>query len=93
MPRFGLKRGDAVSVSSKVFDGDKPGSFSKSNPKRQLGTVARVWAGRKLAQVEYADGSKDPLDKEGWPRDFFHAMVSPFASRTPGSSIVPLGEL
>jgi hypothetical protein len=152
LPRFGLKRGDAVSVSSKVFDGDKPGSFSKSNPKRQLGTVARVWAGRKLAQVEYADGSKwmhrydqlriekvkvdaafmvtvmivnslkspkDPLDKEGWPRDFFHAMVSPdwrewvaaikkeiaswldfnayseipFASRTPGSSIVPLGEL
>jgi hypothetical protein len=152
LPKFGLKRGDAVSVSSKVFDGDNPGSFSKSNPERQLGTVARVWAGRKLAQVEYADGSKwmhrydqlkiekvkldasvmvtimivnalktpkDPLDKEGWPRDFFHAMVSPdwrewiaaikkeiaswldfnayseipFASRTPGSSIVPLGEL
>jgi hypothetical protein len=110
LPKFGLKRGDAVSVSSKVFDGDNPGSFSKSNPERQLGTVARVWAGRKIAQVEYADGSKwmhrydqlriekikmdaafmmtimivnaikapkDPLDKEGWPRDFFHAMVSP----------------
>jgi hypothetical protein len=110
LPKYGLKRGDAVSISSKVFDGDNPGSYSKSHPERQLGTVARVWAGRKLAQVEYADGSKwmhrydqlriekikvdaafmvtvmivnalkvpkDPLDKEGWPRDFFHAMVSP----------------
>ncbi len=72
--------------------------------------MVRVWEGRKLAQVEWMDGSrnlcrydqirieklkvdaafmvtlmmvnalkkpKDPLDKEGWPRDFFHALVSP----------------
>ena len=58
LPKFGIKRGDAVSVSSKVFDGNNPGSFSKSNPERQHGTVARVWAGRKIAQVEYEDGSK-----------------------------------
>jgi hypothetical protein len=62
---------------------------------------------------------KDPLDKDGWPKDFFDAMVSPdwrewvlaikkeitswqdfnayteipLSERTPGSSIVPLGEL
>ena len=58
LPKFGLKRGDAVSVSSKVFDGDNPGSYSKLHPERQLGSVVRVWAGRKIAQVEYADGSK-----------------------------------
>ena len=54
-PRFGLKRGDAVSVSPEIFDGDKPGSFSKDNPERQLGTIVKVWEGRKLAQVEWID--------------------------------------
>ncbi len=58
-PRFGLKKGDAVSVSPKMFDGGKPGSFSKDNPERQLGTIVRVWEGRKLAQVEWLDGSKN----------------------------------
>jgi hypothetical protein len=109
-PRFGLKKGDAISVSPEIFDGCKPGSFSKDNPERQLGTIIRVWEGRKLAQVEWIDGSKnlcrydqlrveklkvdaafmvtlmmvnalkrpkDPMDKDGWPRDFFHALVSP----------------
>jgi hypothetical protein len=27
--------------------------------------------------VNALKASKDPLDKEGWPRDFFEAMVSP----------------
>jgi hypothetical protein len=58
-PRFGLKKGDAVSVSPKIFDGDKPGSFSKDNPERQLGTIVRVWEDRKLPQVEWIDGSKN----------------------------------
>jgi hypothetical protein len=109
--RFGLKKGDAVSAAPEIFDGDIPGSFSKTNPKRQLGTIVRVWAGRKLAQVEWVEGGKkdlcrydqlrveklkvdaammvtvmmiealkrpkDPFDKDGWPRDFFHALVSP----------------
>jgi hypothetical protein len=109
--RFGLKKGDAVSAAPEIFDGDVPGSFSKDNPKRQLGTIVRVWEGRKLAQVEWVEGGskdlcrydqlriekvkvdaammvtvmmmealkrpKDPLDKDGWPRDFFHALVSP----------------
>ena len=141
-----------LSLSPKLFDGKVSGSYSKQHPERQFGNVKRVWAGKKLAQIEWIDGSKnlvrfddirvekvkvdaafivtvmmmnqpkapkDPLDKEGWPRDFFEAMVSPdwrewvlaikkeiaswndfnayteipFASRTPGSSIVPLGEL
>jgi hypothetical protein len=69
--------------------------------------------------VEALKTPKDPLDKDGWFRNFFEAMVSPdwrewvlaikkeiaswndfnafteipFSSRTPGSSIVPLGEL
>ncbi len=58
-PRFGLKRGDAVSVAPEIFDGKTPGSFSKDNPDRQMGTVVRVWSGRKLAQIEWTDGSKD----------------------------------
>jgi hypothetical protein len=147
-----LKKGDAISVSSKLFDGNEPGSFSATNRERQFGTVLRVWPAKKLLQIEWLDGSKnivkledvrtekvkvdaammvtvmmlsslkapkDPLDKDGWPRDFFEALVSPdwrewvlaikkeisswndfnayteipFAERTPGSSIVPLGEL
>jgi hypothetical protein len=44
--RFGLKKGDAVSAAPEIFDGDEPGSFSKFNPKRQLGTIVRVWACR-----------------------------------------------
>jgi hypothetical protein len=108
--KFGLKPGDAISVAPQLFDGKEPGSFSKNNPDRQYGTVKRVWAGRRLAQIEWIDGSKnlvkyedlkvekikvdaalmvtimmvnaikapkDPLDKDGWPRDFFEAMVSP----------------
>ena len=150
--KFGLKPGDVVSVAPEVFDGKVPGSYSKQNPKRCFGVVKQVLTKRKLAQVEYDDGSKylhkceelrieklkvdaaymvtimivnalkkpkDPLDKDGWPKDFFDAMISsdwrewilaikkeiaswldfnayteiPFAQRTPGSSIVPLGEL
>jgi hypothetical protein len=72
-----------------------------------------------IMMVEALKASKDPLDKESWPKNFFEAMVSPdwrewvlaikkevsswndfnafteipFVSRTPGASIVPLGEL
>ena len=108
--KFGIKPGDAISVAPEIFDGKVPGSFSKTNKERQFGIVKRVWAGKRIAQVEWLDGSKnivryselrieklkvdaaymvtvmivnalkapkDPLDKEGWPRDFFEAMVSP----------------
>ncbi len=57
--KFGHKNGDAVSVASKLFDGNQPGSFSKDNPKRQFGNVKRVCAGRKLARIEWLDGSKN----------------------------------
>ena len=144
--------GDIISVSPKLFDGDKPGSFSKENPERQFGIVKRVWKKKRVVQVEWNDGStwinngdqlrlekpkgnvafiitcvmvealkvgENPLDKKFWPKDFFHALVRPdwrewvcavkkeisswldfnaysvinFKDRTPGSSIVPLGEL
>jgi hypothetical protein len=108
--KFGLKRGDIVSAAPEEFDGKEPGSYSADNPNRCHGVVCQVWAGKKLAQVEYSDGSKylhkfeklrmekpkvdaafmvtvmivnslkapkDPLDKEGWPKNFFEAIVSP----------------
>jgi hypothetical protein len=149
---FKFNAGDIVSVSPKLFDGDDPGSFSKENPERQFGIIKRVWKAKKIAQVEWADGShwinngehlrlekpkanvayiitcimvealrvgENPMDKKFWPKDFFHALVRPdwrewvcavkkeisswldfnaysvikFQDRTPGSSIVPLGEL
>ncbi len=150
--KAGLKPGDAIFVAPEIFDGNKPGSYSKEHPERQFGTVLKVWARKQTAQIEWLEGSKnmvkyndlrvekfkvdaafivtimivdalkspkDPLDKDCWPRNFFEAMVSPdwrewvlaikkeiaswmdfnafteipFSSRTPGSSIVPLGEL
>ncbi len=37
-----IEVGDWISVDSKIFDGNDPGSFSKSNPERQIGEVDRV---------------------------------------------------
>ena len=48
--------GDAVSVSSKIFDGDNPGSYSKDNPDRQKGTIIKIFKERRVAQVEWIDG-------------------------------------
>ena len=149
---YAFNIGDIVSVSPKLFDGAKPGSYSKENPERQFGVIKRVWKAKKKCQVEWADGTtwvndgrhfklekpkanialiitcimvealkidENPLDKKFWPKDFFHALVRPdwrewvcavkkeisswldfsaysvirFQDRTPGSSIVPLGEL
>ena len=56
--KFGLKRGDIVSVAPEEFDGKEAGSYSADNPERCHGVVCQVWAGKKLAQVEYSDGSK-----------------------------------
>ena len=108
--RVTLKPGDAISVSSRIFDGNKPGSFSKENPERQKGTVIKIFKEKRLAQIEWLDGSKDIVklrdlrierlkvnaafivtlmvtealkpsrdstEKQHWPRDFFHALVSP----------------
>jgi hypothetical protein len=149
---YAFNVGDIISVSPKLFDGDKPGSYSNENPERQFGVIKRVWKAKKICQVEWADGTtwtndgrhfklekpkgnvafiitcimvealkvgENPLDKKFWPKDFFHALVRPdwrewvcavkkeisswldfsaysvikFQDRTPGSSIVPLGEL
>jgi hypothetical protein len=149
VPAF--QKGDGVSVSAKIFDGDKPGSFSRENPERQLGVIRRVWLGKDVVEVEWLDGSKnlvkikdvrierpkataamiltvmletfkkgeDPMDKDKWPKNFFEALIRPdwrcwveavkkeiaswltfdayseiaFSEKTPGASIVPLGEL
>jgi hypothetical protein len=56
--KAGLKPGDAISVTPQLFDGDKPGSYSKDNPKRQFGTVVKVFARKRIAQIEWIDGSK-----------------------------------
>ncbi len=50
--------GDGVSVKAQVFDGKKPGSFSKKNPGRQFGVVKDIWLEKKVVEVEYLDGSK-----------------------------------
>ncbi len=54
----GLKPGDAISVAPQLFDGDKPGSYSKDNPERQFGTVVKVFARKMVAQVKWIDGSR-----------------------------------
>jgi hypothetical protein len=147
-----FKVGDGVSVKAESFDGSIPGSYSKDNPGRHCGVVTRIWADRKLVEIEYLNGSRykhlfkeirmekpktcamliisiimaeflqkpaDPMDKDQWPKNFFEAIVRPdwrswveavkkeiaswltfnayteiaFADKSPGASIVPLGEL
>jgi len=143
--------GDGVSVRAELFDGKRPGSFSKLNPERQLGVVVNLCQEQGKVEVEFLDGLKykidvkqvrlekpkvtallilsvmladlkkadDPMDKSKWPKNFFEAIIRPdwrswveavkkeiaswltfdayteipFASKTPGASIVPLGEL
>jgi hypothetical protein len=50
--------GDGVSVGSELFDGAKPGSFSKLHPERQYGVVTNLWREKKIVEVEYLDGSR-----------------------------------
>ncbi len=57
--KAGLKPGDAISVAPELFDGKKPGSYSKDHPDRQFGTVLKVWARKQIAQVKWLDGSKN----------------------------------
>jgi hypothetical protein len=51
VPAF--QKGDGVSVSAKIFDGDKPGSFSRENPERQLGVIRRVWLDKDIVEIEW----------------------------------------
>jgi hypothetical protein len=150
--KFRFQVGDGVSVRAEEFDGNKPGSYSGSNPGLHLGVVTKIWPDENVAEVEYLDGTRfkhgmkklnlerpkttallilqvilteslkkgeDPMDKELWPKNFFEALIRPdwrswveavkkeieswltfnaysiimFADKTPGASIVPLGEL
>jgi hypothetical protein len=47
-----------VTADSKLFDGDKPGSYSRDNPELQVGEVIKVWNGKGIAQIKWLDGSK-----------------------------------
>ncbi len=58
MKPFKFEVGDWISVDSKIFDGKIPGSYSKSNPKRQIGEVTRVWASKNIVQVMWNDKTK-----------------------------------
>jgi hypothetical protein len=44
--------GDGVSVRAEEFDGNKPGSYSGSNPGLHLGVVTTVWSDENVAEVE-----------------------------------------
>jgi hypothetical protein len=50
--------GDTVTADSKLFDGDKPGSYSKDHPELQVGEVIKVWNNKGIAQIKWLDGSK-----------------------------------
>jgi hypothetical protein len=50
--------GDGVSVKAELFDGKRPGSFSKLNPERQLGVVVNLWHEQGKVEVKFLDGLK-----------------------------------
>ena len=50
--------GDTVSADSKLFDGDKPGSYSLDHPELQIGEIIKVWNNKGIAQIKWLDGSK-----------------------------------
>ena len=146
--------GDLVSVASTMFDGTKPGSFSKGRPDRCFGTVVskenlangrcavlfveddekwdclyrecRVEKKKLTTEVtlpcmliEGTEARHEAQDKALWPKNFFEALcksdwrkwieamkkeldswhandaykVISINKKTPGASIVPLGEL
>jgi hypothetical protein len=58
MKPFKFEVGDWILVDSKIFDGKTPGSYSNSNPKRQIGEVTRVWASKNIVQVMWSDKTK-----------------------------------
>jgi hypothetical protein len=56
---FKFQLGDGISVRAELFDGSKPGSFSKDHPGRCLGIVKRIWPDKKIVEIEWLDGSKN----------------------------------
>ena len=102
-----IKKGDWVSASPTVFDGDEPGSYSDGHPERCHGIVLEKRKGGlvkvrwkeddQVTSIKQSDlsvemkkatsmriivmlveGSQvafDHLDKNNWPKDFFHLLV------------------
>ena len=56
-----IKKGDLVSAESILFDGDVPGSFSKSHPDRCFGRVGSVDKSG-LVHVQWLDGDEEEGD-------------------------------
>jgi hypothetical protein len=56
---FQLQVGDAVSAMAEIFDGDRPGSYSKKNPGKAFGVVVKTGFKKKVVQVKWSDDSKN----------------------------------
>ena len=66
-------RGDVVSVSPTIFDGDKPGSYSKENPERCYGVVRSVRANG-LVSVEWENKDVDDVKLKDLKKEPTHTM-------------------
>ena len=53
-----FKVGDTITASSKLFDGDEPGSYSSAHPQLQIGSVVKNWSSKGVVQVKWIDGTK-----------------------------------
>ena len=68
-----IERGDVVSVSPTIFDGDKPGSYSEENPERCYGVVRSVRANG-LVSVEWENKDVDDVKLKDLKKEPTHTM-------------------
>lgn len=68
-----IVRGDVVSVSPTIFDGDKPGSYSNKNPERCYGVVQSVRANG-LVSVEWENKDVDDVRLKDLKKEPTHTM-------------------
>ena len=57
--------GDLISVPPEIFDGDEPGSYSKTNPDRVFGTVKAISAKGLATVIWVEDASTDECSGTG----------------------------
>ena len=58
LKKWKIRKGDVVSASTTIFDGNEPGSFSDSNPDRCYGQVVEVTK-KGLARVKWSDPEEE----------------------------------
>jgi len=56
--KWKIRKGDVVSASAQIFDGDEPGSYSDSNPDRCFGQVVAVTK-KGLAKVKWSASEEE----------------------------------